>query len=62
MSYLKRVPDFNAENWKEMIVTILAHEFYHLKLFQKKKKQSEVKCDKYALKRLNKYRGEQSPL
>jgi len=43
-------------NWQELAVYILAHEFKHLKLWQNKKSQSEVKCDVYGIKRLEVFR------
>ena len=57
MIYRKTNRPFHVVNdWKELVLSITAHELYHFWLFKLKKKQSEAKCERYALKRIDRYR------
>ena len=51
-----RFPQYIVNNWKEMMVSIIAHEIRHLHFHRKDKPQSEVKCERFALKRVEKLR------
>ncbi len=43
-------------NWKEAMVAVTAHELYHIKQRRTGKRASEVKAERWALKKLEKYR------
>jgi hypothetical protein len=57
---IKRAPRYTIENWREAIVTVTAHELYHIKQRRTGKRTSEVKAERWALNRLEDYR--KSPL
>lgn len=53
---LKTAPRYTINNWKEAMVSVTAHELYHIKQRRTGKRSSEVKAERWALKRLNEYR------
>ncbi len=53
---LKTAPKYTLRNWKEAIVSITAHELYHIKQRRTGKRLSEVKAEKWAFKKLEEYR------
>ncbi len=53
---LKTVPRYTIRDWKEAIVSVTAHELYHIKQRRACRRASEVKAERWALKRLEAYR------
>jgi len=53
---LKTAPRYVIRNWREAIVSLTAHEFYHIRQRRTGKRASEVKAERWALKRLEAYR------
>ena len=53
---LKTAPRYMIGSWKEAIVCLAAHELYHIKQKRTGKRASEVKAERWALKRLLDYR------
>ena len=51
-----RKPKYIINNSHELLLSVLAHEFYHLKNWKTKNQGSEIKAEKHALKTLKKYR------
>ncbi len=51
----KTAPRYTLKTWKEAIVTVTAHELYHIKQRRTKKRASEVKAERWAFKRLEAY-------
>lgn len=54
---LKTAPTYTIKNWKESIITVTAHEMYHIYQIREKKRLSEVQAEIWSLNRLLKYRG-----
>ena len=52
----KTAPRYTVKNWKEAIVSVTAHELYHIKQRRTNKRASEVKAERWALRRLEAYR------
>lgn len=53
---LKRAPKYTLNNWKEAIVSLTAHELYHIKQRRTRKRASEIKAETWAMKKLKEYR------
>ncbi len=53
---LKTAPKYTMRGWKEAVVSVTAHELYHIKQRRTGKRASEVKAERWALKRLEEYR------
>jgi hypothetical protein len=53
---LKRAPKYTVNNWKEAIVSLTAHELYHIKQRRTRKRASEIKAEAWAMKKLKEYR------
>lgn len=54
--YNTRKPKYTVNNAHEMLLVILAHEIYHYKEWNTKNRGSEIKAERYAMKKLMKYR------
>ena len=54
---LKRVPDFEVRTIEELLVAIVAHELRHAYQGDHDKPKSEVDCERFAQKRVLKWRG-----
>ncbi len=53
---LKTAPMYLISNWKEAIITLTAHELYHIKQKRTGKRASEVRAERWAFKRLQECR------
>jgi hypothetical protein len=53
---LKTAPRYMIEDWMEAIVCLTAHEFYHIKQRRTERRASEIKAERWALKKLLEYR------
>lgn len=56
----KRSPIIHYQDWKEALVAIAAHEARHIHQFRNRLPLSEVDCEKWALKKLERYRAAQA--
>lgn len=54
----KRSPHILLHNWQEALVAIAAHEARHIYQYRRKKRLSEVDCERVAAKALEIYRRE----
>lgn len=54
----KRAPVVECRDWREGLVAIAAHEGRHIWQFQHGKRRSEVDCERFAAKALERYRRE----
>lgn len=54
---LKTAPEFEMKSWKEAMVAVVAHEARHIQQFQRGWRRSEIDAERYAVKRLEVYRG-----
>jgi hypothetical protein len=52
----KRAPVLEYRNWREGLVAIAAHEARHIHQYQHGKPRSEVDCERFAAKALERYR------
>lgn len=50
-------PLIEVNDWREMIVYIAAHEARHIHQFRHKKRLSEVDCERFAAKALDRFRA-----
>lgn len=55
----KTAPKYSMETWQEAVVAVAAHEARHIYQYEKKKRHSEIDCERYALKTLERYRSKQ---
>jgi len=55
---LKRAPTYLLCDWKEALVTTAAHEFCHARQHRRGKPSSEVKAERWAVKKLEEFREE----
>jgi hypothetical protein len=53
----KRSPLIVCNNWREALVAIAAHESRHIYQFQHNKRRSEVDCERFAARALERYRA-----
>ncbi len=58
---LKTAPTYTIKNWKESIITVTAHEMYHIYQIREKKRLSEVQAEIWSLNKLIKYRRSYFP-
>ena len=54
----KRAPVIVCRDWREALVMLAAHEARHIHQFQHNKPRSEVDCERFAAKALERYRRE----
>ena len=54
---LKTAPRYMIQDWREAIVCLTAHELYHIKQRRTGMRASEVRAERWALKKLLEYRG-----
>jgi hypothetical protein len=57
----KRSPLIVVNDWREALVAIAAHEARHIHQHRRKKPLSEVDCERFAAKALERYRAEATP-
>ena len=55
----KTAPKYTIGNWREAVVSVTAHELYHIKQRRERKRASEVKAEEWAVTMLAEYRKEQ---
>ena len=53
---LKTTPRYMISDWREAIVCLTAHELYHIRQRRTGKRASEVKAERWALRKLLAYR------
>ncbi|MBS7622269.1 hypothetical protein KEJ39_01160 [Candidatus Bathyarchaeota archaeon] len=53
---LKTAPRYMIQDWREAVVCLTAHELYHIKQRRTGRRASEVRAERWALKRLLEYR------
>lgn len=53
---LKTAPVYDLNSWQEAMVLVVAHELYHQRQFLRRKRNSEVEAERWAVKRLEAYR------
>jgi hypothetical protein len=54
----KRAPLIVCRDWREALVAVAAHEARHIQQYQRNKPRSEVDCERFAAKALDRYRAE----
>jgi hypothetical protein len=52
-----RFPFFSYADWSEWLVSAAAHEAWHIHQYRHGKRRSEVDCERFAEKALNRYRS-----
>jgi hypothetical protein len=53
-----RFPFYTLHNWQELLVHLAAHEARHVYQFDHRKRISEVDCERFAVKALERFRQE----
>ncbi len=53
----KTCPKYSMNTWQEAVVAVTAHEARHIYQFEHHKRHSEIDCERYALKTLERFRS-----
>lgn len=56
--HLKTAPTFVAQNWRDQLFAVAAHEAYHIKQFRMGKRRSEIAAERWAHRALERTRLE----
>ena len=54
---LRTAPELTAEDWRERLLAVAAHEAYHVKQFRLGMRRSEVKAERWAARALQRVRA-----